>query len=122
MINFEDVKEKIEAEGWVYLIGSKDGASGLYKAKPDGSEAQMLYKYDITPSFGGYLHSIWKFEDGWLFFHVQSALYSEYDDPDNPYSERSSYVDSIIYKIKSDGNERTEVSRSVCGVGIYSEP
>ena len=68
--NFEDIKEKIEAEGWVYLIGSKDGASGLYKAKPDGSEAQMLYKYDIAPSFGGYLNSIWKFEDGWLFFHV----------------------------------------------------
>ena len=119
----KNAKEKIESDGWVYLIGSKAGESGLFKVMPNGSQAKLLYKCNIEPTFcSNTLKSIWKVEDGWVYFEVQSELYREKDDPDDPYSESSSYVDQIGYKIKSDGTELTKVSRSLLGVGTYSKP
>ena len=37
----KDVKE---ADGWIYYIGSNDGLSGLFKAKHDDSQTQLLYE------------------------------------------------------------------------------
>jgi len=115
--------EQIEADGWVYLIGSDGDKSGLFKVMPDGSQAQLMYGCNIYPSFlSDRLESIWKVEDGWLYFRVKSALYRERDDPDDPYCEPDSYVDYISYKMKIDGTELTENYRNRASIGTYSQP
>ena len=120
---FKNIKEKIIADGWIYFIGSRGNVSGLYKAQPDESKMKLLYRCEIIPSFlSSCLKSIWKVEDGCVFFTVQSSLYRVKDDSDDPYSESSSFVDFIEYKIKLDGTQLKEVSRSVGSVGTYSKP
>jgi len=123
MTEFKNVKEKIEEDGWIYFIGSNGSESGLFKSLPDGGQAQLLYKCNIIPSFlDDCLKSIWKVEDGWVYFTEQSSLYRVSDEPDDPYSERSSYVDMISRKIRIDGTELMVVSRSAAGVGTFSQP
>ncbi|MDR0865814.1 MAG: hypothetical protein LBO74_12915, partial [Candidatus Symbiothrix sp.] len=93
---FKNVKGKIEANGWIYFIGS----DGLKKAKLDGSEMRLLYERTTKPSFCyDYLKEILEVDDEWVHFVVHSELYRVKDDPDDPYSEASSYVDRICYKI-----------------------
>ena len=120
---FKDVKEKIEADGWLYFVGSNDSVSGLFKTQLDGSQTQLLYECNKKPSFlSNYLKNIWKVDDGCVYFTVQSSLYREKDESDNPYSESTSFVDFISYKIKLDGTELAEVSRSAGSIETYSEP
>ena len=119
----KNAKEKIESDGWVYLIGSKAGESGLFKVMPNGGQAKLLYKCNIEPTFfSNTLKSIWKVEDGWVYFQVNSAIYREKDNPDDPYSEYTSYVDYIGYKIKPDGTELTEASRISAVAGLFTKP
>jgi hypothetical protein len=115
----EKGKGKIEFNGWIYFIGE----DGLKKAKTDGSEMTLLYKCTTYPTFSyDYLKEILEVDDEWVHFVVQSELYRVKDDPDDPYSEASSYVDRICYKIKLDGTELTKEHQSAMGVGTFSEP
>ena len=87
--------------------------------KADEEDITLLYSENIHPSFlSDRISSIWKIEDGYIFFSVKSALYRDHSDPYDP----QSCVDHITFSMKLDGTDRQEISRSTGQVGLYAEP
>ena len=119
MSNSVTIISSLEHEGWIYFIGSHEKSMGLLKMRPNEEDITLLYSGNIHSSFlSDSISSIWKIEDGYIFFTVKSALYRDHSNPYDP----ESCVDHTTYRMKLDGTDRQEISCSTSRVGLYSEP